>query len=169
MNLAEYRQFLAESGFAELDADRIARLRISQRITQEPAKVRVEKTDAGEGEMYVYGPIGFSWDGDGTTPKMLIEQLAAMGPISRLTVRLNSPGGDAFDGLAMCNILQRQPCTVAVSIDALAASAATIVAMAASPGELTIAENGMAMVHRAWAVAMGNRNDMMDMASILEK
>lgn len=172
MNQSEYQQLLMDCGFSAEESRRIAGCRCG-RQAQAPARIVVESKGDGdddrEAELYMYGPIGFSWDGSGVTPKQLVDQLAALGKVNRITVRLNSPGGDVFDALAISNILRRQQCTVAVSIDALAASAATIVAMAASPGELTIAENGMMMVHRAWAVAVGNTNDMTDMASILEK
>jgi ATP-dependent protease ClpP protease subunit len=171
MNHPEYIEALTRAGLTGDEATRVARWRASQRPAA--ASIRLEKPEDededDEAELYVYGPVGFSFDGDGMTPKMLIDALEGIGPVARLTVRINSPGGDAFDALAITNILQRQPCTVAVSIDGLAASAASIVAMAASKGELSIAENAMVMVHRAWALAVGNKNEMLDMASILEK
>lgn len=169
MTAAEYIAALVESGLEPQDAERIARLRFAQNRQAEPGQIRVQQVDESEGEILIYEAIGFDFFGDGMTPKKLTEQLSALGKVERLTVRINSPGGSVFDAVTMLNILRRQKAKVAVEIEGLAASAASFLAQAADPGELRISEAGMMMIHRAWAWVMGNQQDMIDMAALLEK
>lgn len=71
---------------------------------------------------------------------------------------LNSPGGDFFEGVAIYNLLREDPRKVTVRILGLAASAASVIAMAGD--EVQIGRAGFLMVHNAWVVAIGNRHDM---------
>lgn len=82
-------------------------------------------------------------------------------------VLLNSPGGDVFDGIAIYNDLLAHSGRVTVSVQGIAASAASIVAMAGD--EVTMAENAFMMIHNAWAIAIGDRNAMSGLAAQLEK
>lgn len=169
MTPTEYRQSLRDSGWTEPEADQIVRLRQTQNRIQDPGQVTIQAKD-GEGEILIYEAIGFDmWNGGGLTPKKLTEQLAALGKLDRLTLRVNSPGGDVFDALTMFNILRRQEAKITVEVEGLAASAAGYLAQVADPGELRISEAGMFMVHRAWALVLGNTKDMLDMAGVLEK
>lgn len=140
---------------------------------QKPRKtgtIRAQKTSESEAELLLYDVIGFDfWTGGGMTPKRLIDELDAMKPFDKITVRINSPGGDVFDGVTIYNILRRQEATIAVEIEGMAASAASFIAQVADAGELRISEAAMLMIHRAWGVAMGNTNDMVEMAGLLEK
>jgi ATP-dependent protease ClpP protease subunit len=168
--IAEYRQCLVESGLSESDAERVANYRTSKRASNRSGAIRAEKNSDGQAELLLYDVIGFDmWTGGGFTPKSLIEQLTAMQPFDSLTVRINSPGGDVFDGMTIYNILRRQEAKVSVEVEGLAASAASFIAQVADAGELRISEAGMFMVHRAWGLAMGNTNDMLQMADVLEK
>lgn len=168
--VTEYRQSLVDAGFSAEEADRIVRWRAVNRKSERPGRVVMEKTGDGEADLLIYEAIGFDpWTGDGLTPKKLTEDLAALGPLSRITLRINSPGGDVFDAVTMLNILRRQQAKISVEVEGLAASAASFLAQAADPGELRVSDAGMFMVHRAWALAMGNTKDMADMAVVLEK
>lgn len=129
-----------------------------------PIKMSAER----EAEVYIYEEIGQDfWTGSGITAKGFAEQLDALGPVDSITVRINSPGGSVFDGNAIYNALVRHPAKVKVEIDGIAASAASYIAMAGD--EINIAENGMVMVHRAHGGCMGNCQDMIEMADVLEK
>jgi ATP-dependent Clp endopeptidase proteolytic subunit ClpP len=86
-----------------------------------------------------------------------------------VTVRLNSPGGSATDGLAMYSLLRQRPGTVRVVVDGLAASIASVIAMAASPGCLAVAPNAALMVHDAFGECFGNDADMTAMAGVLAR
>lgn len=83
-----------------------------------------------------------------------------------INLRINSPGGDVFDGIAIYNDLIDHKGKVTVTVSGLAASAASIVAMAGD--EIRIAESAFIMIHNAWGIAVGNRHDMRDMAEVLD-
>lgn len=167
--LAEYRQSLIDAGFSADDAERIIRWRAMNR-EQKPGRIVAQAAGDGEGELLVYESIGFDpWDGGGLTPKGLVDQLAALGAVSRLTVRINSPGGSVFDAITIMSILRRQGTPLSVEVEGLAASSASFLAQVADPGELRISEAGMMFVHRAWNIVAGNAQDMTEMAAVLEK
>lgn len=86
---------------------------------------------------------------------------------TRVTVRINSPGGDVFEGRAMATQLRAFRGTTRVVVDGLAASAASTVALAAQRTEM--AAGSFLMVHRSWAFAMGNATDLTSLASLLGK
>jgi ATP-dependent Clp protease, protease subunit len=114
----------------------------------------------------IYEPIGYdSWDGSGYGAKRLAGALRAIGN-NPITVSINSPGGDFFEGVAMYNLLREHPQPVTVKIVALAASAASIIAMAGD--EIEIGAGGFLMIHNSWVVAVGNRHDMRAAADVLE-
>jgi len=110
-------------------------------------------------ELDLYGEIGFF----GISAAAFRAGLKGAGTV---TLRVNSPGGDVFDGIAMYNDLVDHPYHVNVVISGLAASAASIVAMAGDT--IQIAESARFMIHNAWGVVMGNRNDMREMASVMD-
>jgi len=82
-----------------------------------------------------------------------------------VTVRIDSPGGSVFDGIAIYNLLLQHAGTVEVQVIGVAASAASIVAMAGD--KIGIAENAHIMVHNAWALTVGNRYDHSDVSKLL--
>lgn len=120
------------------------------------------------GIMQLYGEISdSSWYGDEVTPKQVVGELEALGEIRQLDVYINSPGGDVFAGLAIYNILKRRTERIVAHIDGLAASAASVIAMAAD--DIVMPTGSMMMIHRAWSCACGNAEDMRDMAGTLER
>lgn len=82
-------------------------------------------------------------------------------------VRLNTPGGDVFDGLAIFNSLKSHGARITVAVDGIAASIGSIIAMAGDT--ITMGESAFLMVHNPWALAIGNAMDMREMAAILDK
>lgn len=119
-----------------------------------------KKEDAGT-VIDLYDEIGY-W---GTSARGFRAKLKeATGDI---TLRINSPGGDVFDGIAIYNDLIAYDGKVKVEVIGLAASIASIIAMAGD--EITIAENAMFMIHNAWTIGVGNRHDFADVATVLGK
>jgi ATP-dependent protease ClpP protease subunit len=97
-------------------------------------------------ELDVYDVIGDTWEEDAVTAKRVRAQLREA-RASRISVRINSLGGDVQDALSIYNQLKEHPAEVEVRVDGAAASAATIIAMAASPGRLRMAEASEFMIH----------------------
>ena len=124
-------------------------------------------SDDGENTITIYEPIGYDWwTGEGVTAKRISGALRSMGG-KDVTVMINSPGGDVWEGLAIYNLLREYSGKVTVKIIGLAASAASFIAMAAD--EIQIARAGFLMIHNAWSVAMGNKNDMREYADFLDQ
>jgi|GEM_PF-493770 len=104
----------------------------------------------------IYETIGEDWwSGGGVTSKSISRQLANMS--GDIEVVINSRGGDYFEGGAIYNLLREYDGKVTVKVISLAASAASVIAMAAD--ELLIGDNASIMIHNAWLIAVGNRND----------
>ena len=84
----------------------------------------------GSGELLLYGNIAGekSWYSDDVTPKQFAEDLAGLGTVSNITVRINSGGGDVFAAVEIGNLLEQHPATVTARIGGVCASAATIIA-----------------------------------------
>lgn len=123
------------------------------------------KAKADRAEIYIYDTIGDSWDG--TTGKQFAADLKALGDVSALDIYINSPGGSVFDGISIYNVLIRHKARKMVCIDGLAASIASVIAMAGD--EIVIAENGMMMIHDPWGIAAGGPDDFRRMADMLDK
>ena len=103
----------------------------------------------------------------GIPGRQVVQDLQAVGPVPEISVRINSSGGDVFEGVAVYNALVRFPAKVTVHVDGLAASIASLVAMA---GDKTlVAENAMLMVHRPWTVFAGDAEEMRHQAETLDK
>lgn len=119
-------------------------------------------------ELNLYGPISSkSWYGDEVTPKQLTSDLKALGDISSITVRINSGGGDVFAGIAIYNILKSHKAKVATRVEGLAASAASIIAMAGD--EILMPTGSMMMVHNPSTYAGGQAKDFREVANMLDK
>jgi ATP-dependent Clp protease protease subunit len=106
------------------------------------------------------------WTGGGVTAKRIAAALRSIGADRDVVVNVNSPGGDFFEGLAIYNLLREHKGQVTVKVLGLAASAASIIAMAGDRVE--IARAGFLMIHNTWIVAIGNRHDLREAADFLE-
>ena len=120
-----------------------------------------------EADILIYEEIGADWFGDGLTAKAFAEDLKALGNVDRINLFINSPGGSVFDGLAIYNQLIAHKAEVHVRIDGLAASIASVIAMAGDTIEMP--ENAILMIHDPFAVVMGNSEELRKMADTLEK
>lgn len=114
-------------------------------------------------EILLYDEIG-AW---GITAQAFAKDLKAAGDVKAITLRIHSPGGDVFDGQAIYNLLKNHPARIEVFIDGLAASMASIVAMAGDV--ITMPENAMVMVHNPWGIQGGDSQAMKAYAEVLEK
>lgn len=120
--------------------------------------------DDGETVINMFDVIGYDWwDGGGITTKWVQDQLRAANGRD-VTVNINSPGGDMFEGIAIYNLLANYPARVTVNVVALAASAASIIAMAGD--DVRMATGSFIMIHNCWAVVIGNQNDLREAAEI---
>jgi ATP-dependent Clp protease protease subunit len=119
-------------------------------------------------EIFLYDDIGPDWAGL-VSGKYVINELAKYKG-EPVTVRINSPGGWITEGQAIYNALRRHSETqgkVTVEIDALAASAASFIAMAGDT--IRIAENAFTMIHFGWTYAAGNAEELREVAGVLDK
>jgi ATP-dependent protease ClpP protease subunit len=118
-------------------------------------------------EVLVYDPIGEDWYGNGVTAKKFRDELKALGDVDEITVRINSPGGEVFDGFAIYNELRAHKARKVVHVDGLAASIASVIAMAGD--EIVMGLGSMMMIHDPWTIAMGNATGFREQADILDK
>jgi ATP-dependent Clp protease protease subunit len=131
-------------------------------------KVNQVKAEAGTRmELLVYDIIGTDWMGNGLAAKDVAEQLSKAEDVSEIDVRINSVGGDVFDGLAIYHSLRRHSAKKVVNVEGLAASSASLIAMAGD--EIRMHTGSMMMVHDPWTIAMGSADDMIAVAEQLEK
>lgn len=127
------------------------------------AAVAAANTDSAT--ITMYDAIGEDpWSDGGVTAKKVAAALRSIGD-RQVTVSINSPGGDFFEGIAIYNLLREHPYKVTVKVVGLAASAASIIAMAGD--EIQVARSGFLMIHNAWAVVIGNRNDLTEAAGVM--
>lgn len=121
------------------------------------------KAQNGHVELMIYDEIG----GWGITAKQFARDLQALGKVSSITARIHSPGGDVFEGMAIYNIIKGHPAQKVCHIDGLAASMASVIAMAFD--EIIMPENAMMMVHKPWGGTLGDADDMRKYADLLDK
>lgn len=119
----------------------------------------------GENTISIMDPIGFDLWGDGVTAKRIQQDLRAIGN-QDVTVLINSPGGNVFEGLAIYNLLRQHKGHVTTKVIGLAASAASFIAQAGDDRQ--IARAAFLMVHNSWVCTCGNRHDLRAIADWLE-
>ncbi|PYD94058.1 peptidase [Pseudomonas syringae pv. pisi] len=114
----------------------------------------------------IYGVIGQDWYGEGVTVSRIDAALRSIGD-KPVTVYINSPGGDMFEGLAIYNRLREHSQAITTKVLGLAASAASVIYMAGAKRE--VASSGFLMIHNCWTLAVGNRHDLRDVANTMEE
>ena len=127
-------------------------------------ELRAEGGDAAN-VITILDQIGEDWYGDGVAAKRVAAALRSI-KADEVIVDINSPGGDFFEGVAIYNLLRQDSRKITVRILGLAASAASVIAMAGD--QVLIGRAGFLMVHNAWVVAVGNRHDLADAAETME-
>lgn len=128
--------------------------------------IMAEKKDESS-SIDVFDVIGSDFFGEGFTAKRMSAALRSIGEDKDVTVNINSPGGDVFEAATIYNLLAQHKGTVTVNILGLAASAASVIAMAGD--KINISKIGFLMIHNAWSIAMGNKTDFRTAADWLEQ
>ena len=125
----------------------------------------IHAANSDEASISILGEIGSGDYGDGVTSKRIAGALRSIGERD-VRVDINSPGGDFFEGVAIYNMLREHKAKVTVNVLGLAASAASVIAMAGD--EIKVAKTGFLMIHNAWGITIGNRHDMQAAAAMME-
>ena len=120
------------------------------------------KTETERAEVFIFDEIGLF----GITAQDFVKDLKAI-KANEITLRLNTPGGNVFAGIAISNSIKNHPAKFIAEIDGIAASIGSIIALAAD--EVNIAETGFMMIHKASGISIGNSEDMLKMSETLDK
>nr|WP_319493468.1 head maturation protease, ClpP-related [uncultured Desulfobacter sp.] len=115
-----------------------------------------------QADIYIFDEIG----GSGISARQFISELKNIDTV-KINLHINSPGGNVFDGIAIQSALKQHSANVTVFIDGLAASIASIIALAGD--EITIADNAYVMIHNPTSIVYGEAKDMAQEAELLEK
>jgi ATP-dependent Clp protease protease subunit len=122
---------------------------------------------ADKAEVWIYEEIGEDfWTGGGVTAKNFQKELSAI-TAKQIDLHINSPGGAVFDGVTIYNLLRQHPANITTYIDGIAASIASVIALAGD--KVIMAENALYMMHNPSGLVMGNSEDMRKMAEVLDK
>ncbi len=148
---------------ADRSVSALARPNILEKWSADAAGIRA--VESGDNVITMFGAIGEDyWSGGGITAKTVTAQLRAIGD-RPVEIQINSPGGDMFEGIAIYNVLREHDQPVTIKIMGMAASAASVIAMAGDTVEIGAAS--FLMIHNCWVVAVGNRHDMAETATYL--
>lgn len=147
---------------------------IPKGLKAEISATTLEKWNRGQVSNYVSNnntieildEIGDSYWSEGVTAKSILNKLNSIGNDKDVDVIINSGGGDVFEGIAIHNVLKQHKGNVTVKIIGLAGSAASIIALGGD--DIKIAKNAFFMIHNAWMVGAGNKNDFRAFADFLE-
>lgn len=123
-------------------------------------------TEKDETTLTMYGEIGDSWWGDCITATDVDVALRGI-KTSNIVVRLNSPGGDAFDGVAIYNRLKDHDAKIKIIVDGWACSAASLIMMAGD--EIIVNTGGMVMIHEASVWTRGTKTDLQKTVDMMGK
>lgn len=125
------------------------------------------KAESRSAEILIYEDIGDSFWSEGVTAHGLLKELRALGKIDHLDIRINSSGGSVFDGTAIYNALRQHPASKTVHVDGIAASIASIIAMAGD--EIRMGEGAWMMIHDPAGLAVGSADEMRATADLLDQ
>lgn len=138
-------------------------LQFKPRDASRPLNYRMEKKSDSAAEIYLYDSVGGFF---GVTAKQFAKDLKALGSVKTIDLRVNSDGGDVFDGRAIYTQLAQHPARIVARVDGIAASIASLICMAAD--EIRMADGAFMMIHNAWGVSIGNSAEMRRMADLLD-
>lgn len=151
---------------ASRDVSALTKPQVFEKWSADAAGLRPSALEQGDNVITMFDVVGEDfWSGGGITAKKVASQLRAIGD-RPVEVQINSPGGDMFEGIAVYNVLREHSQPVTIKVMGMAASAASIIAMAGDTIEIGAAS--FIMIHNCWVLAMGNRHDMRETADFLE-
>ena len=118
-------------------------------------------------EISIFGDIGASWWGESVTLADFKKDFDKIKDKNSIKVLINSPGGNVFDGIGIYNVISAVRQRVSVEVLGIAASIASVIALAGN--DLVIGEGSFYMIHKPYAVAMGNAEEIRKTADVLDK
>ena len=122
-----------------------------------------EGVKSSKAEIFIYDEIG----GFGVEANQFIQDIDALGEVEQIDLRISSPGGSIIEGNVIFNAIKRHPANVTVYIDGMAASMASVIAMAGD--EVLMADNALLMIHNPWTVAIGDSEGLRKEADLMDK
>lgn len=126
------------------------------------------QADDKSAEIMIYADIGDNFFGDSVDAKTFAEDLNRLpDSVETINLRINSPGGSVFDGMAIYNSLLKHSARIEVSIDGMAFSIASVIAMAGDT--ISIAEGAMIMIHNPSSIVWGDSEEMRKVADMMDK
>jgi len=155
------------SKLAQEDPEDAGSIRYVNRMALKPGHVRINaQSGESEAEVLIYGDIGGGWWDEGITGESISNQIAEL-DVDTIHVRINSGGGLVFEGLAIYQAFARHDAKIIVHIDSIAASIASVIAMAGD--EIRISEGANLMIHKPWSGVWGDADAMRKEADILDQ
>ncbi|MBH8609458.1 head maturation protease, ClpP-related, partial [Thermoactinomyces sp. CICC 10521] len=131
-------------------------------------EIKLSAEDSKTADIFIYGDIVSSqWYEEDPTALSFKNDLDAAGDVSTINLYINSPGGNVFEGVAIYNMLKRHKAQINVYVDALAASIASVIAMAGDTVHMP--KNSMLMIHNPWSFAVGNAAELRKIADDLDR
>lgn len=134
------------------------------------ALLEVKNETADTADLFLYGSIrqSYWWDDEGSCisangVRKSLESLKG----KNINIHINSPGGDVFESIAICNLLKQHDGDINIYVDAMAGSGASLIATAGT--KVYMFANSMQMIHNAWTIASGNAAELRKVADDLEK
>ncbi|WP_172419021.1 head maturation protease, ClpP-related [Geobacillus subterraneus] len=119
-------------------------------------------------DIFIYGDIvSYQWDETDTSAASFKKDLDEVGDVDTINLYINSPGGNVFEGVAIHNMLKRHKAKINVYVDALAASIASVIAMAGDT--IHMPKNAMLMIHNPWTWTYGNAAELRKVADDLDR
>lgn len=126
------------------------------------------RAPAKTADIFIFGDIGESWWSDETvTARQFVQDLEKLADAETLNIRINSFGGAVADGIAIYNALRRHPAAKSVTVEGVAVSIASLIAMAGDT--LDMPANSLMMIHAPWGEAVGNAADLRATADVLDR
>ncbi len=126
----------------------------------------IKNLSATQSEIAIYGAIGGYWE-DSVSAKSVLDAINGMEKtVNTINLRINSPGGDVFEGISIYNVLKNSSKKVNVYVDGIAASIASIIALAGD--KVIMGEGAMFMIHKPLTFAAGNSKDFMEIIDRLD-
>jgi ATP-dependent protease ClpP protease subunit len=126
-------------------------------------EIDAEGVKSSKAEIFIYDEIG----GFGVNANAFIEELENLGEVEQIDLRISSPGGSIIEGNVIFNAIKRHAANVTVYIDGMAASMASVIAMAGD--EIIMADNALLMIHNPWTVSIGDSEQLRKDADLMDK
>lgn len=143
-------------------------MRMTKKVTTMPKWLTIKQLTDKQADMFIGGEIVTDeWDDSDTSASGFRDALQSVGDVKTINLHINSPGGSVFEGIAIYNMLKQHQATINVYVDGLAASIASVVAMAGN--RIYMPQNAMLMIHNPWTMAVGNATELRKQADVLDQ